>query len=142
MKLKRCPFCGGEPRFVNYGFDNGESADWSIECLGCGVVVMAPGKEPGALCDKEDCAGVWNRRTGTGTGTGTGKGEDAGAKALEVIDAACFDFEDGALTAHDVYRDFRKETLGDIARTVAEALNCLHTVKMVLERGQDGRERG
>lgn len=61
LKLKSCPFCGGQAEFTDYG-EPGEFEDWSVYCRDCGVSIIAPGDEPGAVVTKEEAAKVWNQR--------------------------------------------------------------------------------
>ena len=61
LKLKSCPFCGGQAEFTDYG-NPGEFEDWSVSCKSCEVCIIAPGDEPGAVATKEEAAKAWNRR--------------------------------------------------------------------------------
>ena len=61
LKLKRCPFCEGEATFI----DNGEEdhfEDWGVVCGKCGIFMVPPGEEPGAVTTREEAAKAWNRR--------------------------------------------------------------------------------
>ena len=61
--LKACPFCGGAAKYVDLGVP-GEFSDWDVECTKCGIVVMCPGAEAGAVTSKEEAKAAWNRRNG------------------------------------------------------------------------------
>ena len=61
IKLRSCPFCGGEVNFEDYG-QPGEFEDWAIYCKSCGIVMLAPGPEEGAISTMEDAEKAWNRR--------------------------------------------------------------------------------
>lgn len=62
--LKPCPFCGGKAVFTDCGQD-GDFEDWDVECSGCGILMIAPGEEPGSITSKEEAAAKWNRRVRT-----------------------------------------------------------------------------
>lgn len=56
-KLKRCPFCGGEPRISKYDPYDGYQGDctiYKIQCCKCGVTVRS------SFLDT--CINLWNRR--------------------------------------------------------------------------------
>ena len=57
IKLKPCPFCGGEVEFSDYGFE-----DWTVYCKSCGINMLAPGSEEGYIATREEAAKAWNRR--------------------------------------------------------------------------------
>lgn len=61
IELKPCPFCGGETTLVDYG-QEGDFEDWDVECVKCGILFIAPGKEEGWTTTKEEVAEAWNRR--------------------------------------------------------------------------------
>lgn len=57
IKLKPCPFCGGEVEFSDYGFE-----DWTVYCKSCGITMLAPGPEEGYIATREETAKAWNQR--------------------------------------------------------------------------------
>lgn len=66
IELKPCPFCGyKKPEFFDCG-SPGDFEDWAVDCPNCGVLVMAPGEEPGCVATKEEVAKAWNRRAPNG----------------------------------------------------------------------------
>ena len=59
IKLKPCPFCGGEAEFVlgeEYREEHKQSKDW-IQCSSCGI-------ETPYFDTPEKAAEAWNRREG------------------------------------------------------------------------------
>ena len=54
VKLKRCPFCGGEAEIIEV--EGNESETICIQCSSCGVSVHHKWLEPEVLID------YWNRR--------------------------------------------------------------------------------
>lgn len=67
-KLKPCPFCGGEAKFVDNGDDNPNDGepfeDWAVECVNCGILMVPNGKGDGSTTTRIEAAAEWNRRTG------------------------------------------------------------------------------
>lgn len=55
VKLKPCPFCGGEADCNNDGFMQGGNKKWAVECINCGVVSSF-------FDSRYDAAEAWNRR--------------------------------------------------------------------------------
>ena len=59
-KLKRCPFCGGEPIISKcdpyYGYQ-GDCTIYKIQCRKCGVTVRSS--------FRDTCINLWNHRTTT-----------------------------------------------------------------------------
>ncbi len=60
-ELRRCPFCGGKAKLVDYG-QEGVFEDWDIECEKCHILLVAPGAEDGAVTTKGEATKAWNRR--------------------------------------------------------------------------------
>ncbi len=58
IKLKPCPFCGGEARY--FPFWNENPADYWVRCKICGC-------ETACYDTQEDAAVAWNRRAGNET---------------------------------------------------------------------------
>ena len=61
LKLKPCPFCGGEAEFADYG-QPGEFEDWAVYCKSCRIAMLAPGPEEGCISTMEEAAKAWNKR--------------------------------------------------------------------------------
>ena len=61
MKLKPCPFCGGEAKLTVYSH-NEIPTDWSIRCQSCGgsIYEVSPNGNQGDL--KALAIAKWNRR--------------------------------------------------------------------------------
>jgi len=60
-RLKKCPFCGGDAEFADYG-QPGEFEDWAVYCKSCRIAMLAPGPEEGCIATREEAAKAWNRR--------------------------------------------------------------------------------
>jgi len=52
MRLKRCPFCGGKPKHIEYT----KGVSHTIWCPGCGVETNDPRS-------KKEAYALWNRRS-------------------------------------------------------------------------------
>lgn len=60
IKLKPCPFCGGEVELI---YDE-DMDDYRIDCKICEMAMIPPGEEPGAVATKDGAIKAWNRRVG------------------------------------------------------------------------------
>lgn len=58
--LKRCPFCGGNAKYADYG-SPGEFHDWAVECTKCKISMLSPSKN-GEVATKASAGKAWNRR--------------------------------------------------------------------------------
>lgn len=64
MKLKKCPFCGGDAAFIQGVTDDGRKT-FSVFCKHCNTGVFTPRfdeMEWSAYQTPEDAATVWNTR--------------------------------------------------------------------------------
>ena len=55
MKLKRCPFCGGEAEAIQNVWSSPEMGGWIIRCKKCGI-------ETPTFCRKRTAEIHWNKR--------------------------------------------------------------------------------
>lgn len=58
LKLKRCPFCGGEAHHIRHSFGVGYQDYYQIVCLECSVAQQEYGHD-----SLESAIEDWNRRT-------------------------------------------------------------------------------
>ena len=105
VKLKPCPFCGGEAEFVN---------TWNclchVICRSCGAEIWGIKKHPNDFRTRDEVIAAWNNRA---------IDRDELLDIAEDLDCGWAQFNDGTIACEDVDK-FEREMATRIRKAVGE----------------------